>query len=59
MALSWVLGLLSPPLMLAGKLVFDGGDGWLVCFGMLLSVERVVAARLWLNVDSGGFGGSF
>ncbi len=41
--------------MLAGMLVLDGGDGCgcLVGFGLLLSVERVVAARLWLMVDSG------
>jgi hypothetical protein len=37
--------------MLAVVLVFDGGGVVVGCFwfGLLLSVERVVAARLWLN----------
>jgi hypothetical protein len=38
MALSWVLGLLFAPLMLAGVLAFDGGD---VGFGYCLLVGFV------------------
>ncbi len=26
--------------------------GWLVCFGLLSMDLRVIAARLWLNVDA-------
>ncbi len=49
--------------MLAGILVFDGGDvGLLVGFALRVVEDgfRVVAARLWLNVDVdvGCFGGS-
>jgi hypothetical protein len=34
--------------MLAGELVFDGGDG---CDRLVGFALRVVAARLWLNAD--------
>ena len=54
MPLSCLLGLLFAPLMLAGMLVFDGGDvGWLFGFAARVVEDglKVVAARLWLIVD--------